>query len=116
MNFQKTIHSIYSAFNRREIDMVLASFHLDVKWPNGWEGGYVFGHNGVRDYWTRQWSEINPYVHPLNITELEDGLVQVEVQQTVKDLSGNLLMEGIVKHVYTFEDGLVRTMEIVKEN
>jgi nuclear transport factor 2 (NTF2) superfamily protein len=116
MDFQKLIRNVYSAFNRRDIDSVLATFHLDVKWPNGWEGGFVFGHNGVRDYWTRQWGEINPYVVPLSITELEDGRVQVDVQQTVKDLSGNLLMEGKVRHVYTFEDGLVRTMEIVKLN
>lgn len=116
MDVHKTINSVYAAFNRREIDTVLDSFHPDIKWPNGWEGGYVFGHNGVRDYWTRQWREIDPHVQPVRITEIEDGLVQVEVQQTVKDLSGNLLMEGMVKHVYTFEDGLVKTMEIVKED
>lgn len=112
MDFQKVINKLYSAFNRRDIDSLLASFHLDVKWPNGWEGGYVFGHNGVRDYWTRQWAEINPYVQPVKIVELKDGRVQVDVEQTVKDLSGKLIMEGKVTHIYTFEEGLVRAMNI----
>ena len=50
----------YRAFNAREIDAVLAIMHHDVDWPNGMEGGRVHGHEGVRDYWTRQWAMINP--------------------------------------------------------
>jgi hypothetical protein len=29
------------------------------------EGGTVCGHAGVRQYWTRQWTMINPRVGPL---------------------------------------------------
>ena len=25
----------------------------DVKWANGLEGGFVYGRNAVREYWTR---------------------------------------------------------------
>jgi hypothetical protein len=34
----------------------------DVHWPNGWEGGYVEGHDEVRDYLTRQWKELHVYL------------------------------------------------------
>jgi len=52
--------STYEAFNARDVDAVLAVMHPDVDWPNGWEGGRVYVHQGVRDYWTRQWRVIDP--------------------------------------------------------
>jgi ketosteroid isomerase-like protein len=107
------INKAYAAFNRRDIDTVLALMHPDVHWPNGWEGGFVEGHSGVRDYWTRQWAELDPEVVPLSIIQLKDGRVEVEVRQTVKDLKGNLVMQGVVKHLYTMADGLINSMEIM---
>jgi hypothetical protein len=56
--------SAYAAFNARDIDRALATMHADVEWPNGMEGGYVHGHDAVRDYWTRQWKLIDPDVEP----------------------------------------------------
>ena len=56
---------VYNAFNARNIDAVLAVLHPDVDWPNGWEGGRVNGHQGVRDYWTRLWGSLDPRVEPV---------------------------------------------------
>ena len=39
----------------------------NVEWPNGMEGDTVYGRDGVRDYWMRQWSMINPHVDPVKI-------------------------------------------------
>ncbi len=47
--YQDLIREAYSAFNARDIDAVLTMMHPEVNWPNGWEGGYVKGHEGVRD-------------------------------------------------------------------
>jgi hypothetical protein len=54
----------YDAFNRRDLDSALAIMHPDVLCPNGWEGGWVQGREGVRHYWRRQWAELNPHVEP----------------------------------------------------
>ncbi len=102
----------YNAFNERNIDAVISLLHPDVEWPNGWEGGYLKGHNQVRDYWERQWKEINPHVIPISLTEREDGRIEVEVHQIVKDVEGKELMNGKIKHNYTFENGLIIRMEI----
>ncbi len=56
------IRKAYAAFNSRNIDAALSTFHPDVEWPKAFEGGYVQGHDEIRSYWTRQWSEINPNV------------------------------------------------------
>ncbi len=110
------IHSLiqkaYTAFNARDIDTALSTFHPDVQWPKAFEGGYVQGHEEIRSYWTRQWLEINPKVEPITINEREDGKFEVEVEQIVKDLEGILLFDGVVMHVYTMEDGLLRKMDI----
>ncbi len=106
--------SIYNAFNARDIDAVLAVMHPEVDWPNGWEGGRVYGHQGVRDYWTRQWDAIDPHVEPVGFATDETGRTVVKVQQMVRDLEGNVIAEGVVEHVYRIEDGLIRSMDIVK--
>jgi ketosteroid isomerase-like protein len=102
----------YAAFNARDLDGALATMKPDVVWPNGMEGGVVHDHEGVRAYWTRQWGMINPHVDPVGFTEDESGRIAVSVHQVVKELSGNVLMDRMVEHVYTLKDGLIQSMDI----
>lgn len=106
------IREAYRAFNARELDAALAMMQPNVEWPNGMEGGTVYGHAGVRDYWTRQWSIIDPHVEPMAIDADGSGRVVVSVHQVVRDLNGKLLLDRIVEHIYSFEDNLIRSMEI----
>jgi len=103
---------VYSAFNVRDVDTVLAAMSADVDWPNGWEGGRVYGHRGVRDYWMRQWAAVDPHVEPVGFDADEMGRTVVKVHQLVRDLEGNVISEGMVKHVYLIEGGLIKSMEI----
>jgi hypothetical protein len=116
LHYQDLITKAYSDFNARDIDSVLSALHPDVRWSNGWEGGYVNGHEEVRNYWTRQWKELDPVVVPTGFKEREGGQIEVTVHQTVKDLLGNLLFDGTVKHIYMFMDGLIKNMEIEKQS
>ncbi len=50
---QEGLRRAYAAFNARDIEVVLSLMYQDVEWPNGMEGEYVYGHDGVRAYWTR---------------------------------------------------------------
>ena len=106
------VKEIYRAFNARELDAVLAMMQPNVEWPNGMEGGWVYGRDGVREYWTRQWGMIDPHVEPVKVDVDGSGRVIVEVHQVVSDLSGKVLTDREVQHVYSFEDGLIRGMEI----
>ena len=106
------LESMYREFNARNIDAVLARMASDVQWPNGWEGGYVHGHDAVRDYWSRQWAEIDPTVTATDFATLPDGRVDVTVHQVVRDRGGTLLSDGTVHHVYRLAAGQVVHMEI----
>ena len=111
-NRQEVIKKAYSAFNERNIDNALSTMQANVQWSKAWEGGYISGHNEIKQYWTRQWTEINPNVEPVGFKEREDGSLEVSVHQNVKDLEGAIMFDGLVKHVYTFQDGLIKTMDI----
>jgi hypothetical protein len=113
--YNDLISKAYAAFNTRDIDTALSTMHLNVEWPKAFEGGYVSGHNGIREYWTRQWAAINPHVEPVAIHERKDGTLEIVVHQVVKDLQGKLLFDGTVKHIYTVQDGLLRRMAIETE-
>jgi nuclear transport factor 2 (NTF2) superfamily protein len=112
MDSEQRLRALYAAFNARDIDTVLAALAEDVDWPNAWEGGRLRGRAEVRDYWTRQWAEIDGRVEPVGFASRPDGRVAVEVDQTVRDLDGALLSEGRVRHVYAFRDELVVAMEV----
>lgn len=102
----------YAAFNARDMDGALSTMRPNVVWPNGMEGGTVQGHEGVRAYWTRQWGMINPHVDPVTFDVEESGNIDVGVHQVVRDLEGKVLLDRMVHHVYTLQDGLILTMTI----
>ena len=113
--YQALIRKAYAAFNARDIDTALSTMHAEVQWPKAFEGGYAAGHAAIREYWTRQWTEINPTVQPVELKERANGTLEITVHQVVKDLRGETLFDGTVKHVYTVQDGLLRRMDIEVE-
>jgi ketosteroid isomerase-like protein len=106
------LQRMYAAFNRRDIEQVLAAMQDHVDWPNGMEGGRVLGKSAVRDYWTRQFQVLDPNVQPKRFSKEADGRVAIDVHQVVRDTSGKLVVDQMVQHVYEFRDGLIQGMEI----
>ncbi len=86
--------------------------HPDVDWPNGWEGGRLSGRSAVRDYWKRQWAVLDPRVEPVGFHSDGPGRTVVDVHQVVRDREGKLIADKIVQHVYQFEGGRIKSMEI----
>jgi hypothetical protein len=109
---RELLAAAYRDFNARRLDAVLSLMHPDVVWPNGMEGGFVFGHEGVRDYWTRQWAVIDPHVEALEISQDDRGRWVVKVHQVVHDREGKLLVDQIVHHAYQISDSLIARMDI----
>jgi hypothetical protein len=105
----------YEAFNARKLDEALTTMQPNVEWPNGMEGGTVLGHDGVRDYWTRQWGMIDPHVDPVKFELDSCGRVVVGVHQVVRDIDGKLLLDRMVEHIYALDCGLIRSMEVREE-
>jgi hypothetical protein len=109
---QTLIVQAYSAFNQRDIDGALALMTENVSWPKASEGGSVVGKEEVRAYWTRQWQSYDPRVEPVEVIDHEDGKTGVRVHQLVKSLSGDVLSDSEVWHVYTFANALIERMEL----
>jgi hypothetical protein len=111
-NARALIEEIYSAFNRRDIDGALARMSPSVNWPKASEGGRAIGKEEIGVYWTRQWKEFDPHVEPIEVIDLNNGKVEVKVRQLVKTLSGDVLSDQVLMHVYTLENGLIERMDI----
>jgi hypothetical protein len=106
------VRALYAAFNHRDVDTALAGMTSDVDWPNGWEGGRVEGREAVRDYWQRQWAQLDSHVDPIAVTERDDGQVEVRVHQVGRDMAGTVLFDEEVLHVYAYRGDLVERMTI----
>jgi ketosteroid isomerase-like protein len=112
MDEREMLRAMYSDFNARRIEAVLARMNPHVVWANGMEGGYVHGVDAVREYWQRQFAMISPHVEPINIERNQDGRFEVHVHQTVHDLDGKLVLDTEVRHFYTIENGFIERMDI----
>ena len=115
----ETLKRIYDRFNARDIDGVLAALADDVAWANGMDGGHVHGHDAVREYWTRQWSMVDPHVDPVGFERAGDDAIVAEVRQVILDLDGKPLRgqthgleDKTVGHIFRFRDGRVTRFDI----
>jgi nuclear transport factor 2 (NTF2) superfamily protein len=106
------VRSLYECFNARDVDTCLAAMTPDVDWANGWEGGRVVGREAVREYWRRQWAEIDSTAEPTAVTERPDGTTEVAVRLVARDEDGKVLRDGTAHHVYEFRGELVARMTI----
>jgi hypothetical protein len=114
MDTEALLRRCYAAFNARDLEGALALMHPEVTWPNGWEGGWIEGKEGVGHYWRRQWAAIDPHVEPRAFTWEPDGRIAVSVHQVVRDLAGTVLADQMVEHLYQVQAGYIRRMEIRK--
>lgn len=103
---------LYERFNARDMDALLNAMHPDVEWANGMEGGHVHGREGVRNYWTRQWTMVDPHVQPISVSPGPDGTARVRVHQVVRDLKGTILRDTMITHVFRIEQDLITRFDI----
>ncbi len=106
------LNRAYKAFNTRDIDAALATMTPDVDWPNLVDGGREHGRDAVRAYWTRQFEMRDPTIEPQRMRLEPDGRVAVEVHQVVRDHAGQVLVDQVAEHVYTFANGLAARMDV----
>lgn len=109
---QQFLQNLYDAFNKREIETIISAMQPDVKWANGFEGGFVHGRDAVREYWTNQLKAIQPELEILKYETDENNRHIVTVHEVVKDLDGKLLADMTVRQIYTIENGLISLYEI----
>jgi len=103
---------LYEAFNRKDIDAVVAALHPDVDWPDLLDGGRIRGRDAVRDYWKRQFAIISPEATPIEIRPLPDGRLAVKIHYVVRAVEGGgLWTDEVTTNIYSFKDGLILKMD-----
>jgi SnoaL-like domain len=109
---QQFLQNLYEAFNKREIETIISVMHPDVKWANGVEGGFVYGRDAVREYWTNQFKVIQVQLETLRFETDENSRDVVTAHQIVRDLQGNLLADTTIQQFFTIGNGLISLYEI----
>ena len=72
-----------------------------MKLANGLEGGFVYGRDAVRQYWTDQFKAIQPELETRKFETDENNRDIVTVHQIIKDLQGNVLADLTVHQIFT---------------
>jgi hypothetical protein len=114
MNTQALISKAYTAFNKRDVNGTLALMTDNISWPKASEGGRIVGKKEVGEYWTRQWIDFDPHVEVLEVIDHENGKTHVKVHQLVKNLKGDVLSDTELWHVYTIQNDLIVSMDMLE--
>ncbi len=101
----------YSAYNRQDLDALVARVSDDVDWPDG-HAGRLHGKEEVRAYWTEQWSRTRTHDEPVSFSRLDDGRTAVHIRQTVRSLTGSVIAEGEFLHLHRIEGGRIVRLDI----
>ncbi|WP_058995841.1 nuclear transport factor 2 family protein [Leptolyngbya sp. NIES-2104] len=109
---QQFLQNLYEAFNKGDLETVISVMHPAVKWANGVEGGFVYGRDAVREYWTNQYKVIQVQLETLKFETDENDRNVVTVHQIVRDLQGNLLVDTTLQQLFTIENGSIVLYEI----
>lgn len=109
---EQFLQNLYDAFNKREIETIISLMRPNVKWANGVEGGFIYGRDAVREYWTNQFKDIQPELETLKFETDKNNRDVVTVYQIIKDLQGNVLADTTIQQIFTIENGLISVYEI----
>ena len=107
------LRTSYAAFNAHDVATTLKAMGPDVEWPDSFDGGMLHGPEAVGAFWQRQWAVLEPQFELKHFETDPDGHLVVTVIQTVRNLDGGIISQGLVRQVYEFENGLVRRMRVL---
>jgi hypothetical protein len=109
---ESMVRESYAGFNARNAEVAAQGLSPDVEWPDQLEGGTIVGREAVIAYWRRQWKTFDPTMEPLQLTWADDGDLVVNVRQVLKGPGDIIIVNGFVRHIYTFRDGLAVRLQI----
>lgn len=101
----------YDAFNRGDLEAVIALMCEDVDWHDTWTDSRRFGRREVRHYWAELTRSLIPRVEVLGLDPSGDSRVSVDAHLLIYDTAGKLLAEQDVRHTFRLRGGLISRME-----
>ena len=103
----------YAAYNARDLPTLLSALAPDVEWEDQIEGVVIHGVKAVGGYWKRQWRALDPIVEfkHFEMESKDQGVSTLILMLRAHD--GTILSKGLVRHVYQFKNGLVKSMRIL---
>jgi ketosteroid isomerase-like protein len=109
------IARLHDAFNRRDLEGVVAMLHPDVRFRDYIDDGEVRGLDEARAFYQRVFATIAPELAFLSSEELPDGRVVTRLQVGIHDRSGHLWSDSSATVTYVLADGLVLGLDIVED-
>jgi hypothetical protein len=109
---QTLLTKVYDAYNRRDFAAFSAFLTSDTNWPDLVEGGRLIGPEALGAYWARNDKSISVDIALVSIAALPGGRVAADVNQIVRNLTGQVWSDTCERHVFTLRDGLIARLDI----
>lgn len=111
--YEALLRASYAAFNAQDLAGTLKALGPKVEWQDQLEGVTLHGPDAVGAYWERQWAALSPQFELKHFELTDDDHVVLTLLQTLHGKDDKPISRGLVRHVYEFQDGLVRKMTVL---
>lgn len=103
----------YDAYNRQDVEGLLALVTEDVDWPDGAGPDRLHGRGAVRRYWTQQWKTAAlTHDEPVGFATHDDGRTAVRIRQVIRQPTGSIVSTGTFVHLHRLDGDRIATLEI----
>lgn len=111
-DIQALLTRAYDSYNRRDFATFAAQLTPDVDWPNQLDGGRLIGREAIAAYWAQQDRTLQIDVALIGFSIAPDGRLLVEVNQIVRNASGQVWSDTRLQHSVVLRDGLVARLDV----
>lgn len=108
---QALLSDLYEAYNRKDIEAVVAALHPEIDWPALFSEARIQGAEAVRQLFTEPFKVMNPEITPIDIRTDLHGRIRVRVSYVVRTLDGIVFTEETNTNLFELCDKLIIRMD-----
>ncbi len=108
----------YTAYSSQDLERPLPAVTDDVDWPDGaarlhgCTAARLHGKDALRRFWLEQWTHVLTRDEPVAFEKVGLDVVQVRIDQVVRDLHGHTVSEGAFRHTFRPRDERITRLDI----
>ncbi len=110
---ERALRDSYAAFNSGDLELAAGILANDVEWPDQLEGTMLVGRDATIAYWKRLLGLQRHEYEVVHCQPDQHGDLVISLLRKVYALNGQLISNGLIRHVYRFRCGKVVRMQVV---
>ena len=107
---EEVVERVYAAWNKGDVDGMLALIHPDIEWRPGTDSPFAGVHSGLDGFerYTRSWADTFEHMHiDLGAIRTRGEWLMAELRQRSRPPGGSVDIDAVATHVWRVDEGKI---------